>query len=67
MSPHDHEFCRRARAQAFKDAIQHAETYVDNELSTHYPGDFVARRIVEGLRALSAYEPEDCPGGPVGA
>lgn len=59
MTPHDHDLCRKARTQAFKDAIQHAQTYVDNELSTHYPGDFVARQVVEGLRALSTYEPEE--------
>ena len=54
----ERELCRKARKQAFQDAIQHAETYVDNELSTHYPGDFVAKRIVEGLQALAAYEVE---------
>jgi hypothetical protein len=60
---HERELCRKARKQAFQDAIEHAQTHLDNELSKHYPGDFVARQIVEGLRALSAYETEEGSNG----
>jgi len=59
VTTRERELCRKARNKAFQDAIDHVQTQADNELSKEYPGDFVAKRIIEGLRALMEYPVDD--------
>jgi hypothetical protein len=59
MTTREQELCRKARNKAFQDAIDHVQAHVDSGLSKEYPGDFVAKQIVEGLRALMEYPTDD--------
>ena len=59
MTSKERELCRKARNKAFQDAIDHVQTHIDNGLSKECSGDFVAKQIVEGLRALMEYPVDD--------
>jgi hypothetical protein len=59
MTSREQELCQKARNKAFQDAIAYAQTHIDNGLAKHYPGDFVAKEIIQGLRALMKHPIDD--------
>jgi hypothetical protein len=59
VTSRERELCRKARNKAFHDAIEYVSTHIENGLAEHYPGDFVAKEIVRGLRALMQYPAEE--------